>query len=101
VTAEPTGVDRERAVAIVRGAVDDGRIDLQEAERLLSTAHQARTRRELDDLVGTLAPQRPTRDGSDDRAVYLRAAVRIVLFATAAALLLMAVLHGIDPLDPH
>jgi hypothetical protein len=101
VTADPTGVDRERAVAMVRGAVNDGRIDLQSAGRLLSTTFRARTRRELDELVRTLAPQRPARDGSDDRAVYVRAAVRIALFAAAAALLLLAVLHGIDPLDPH
>jgi hypothetical protein len=101
VTADPTGVDRERAVAMVRGAVDDGRIDLQDAGRLLSTTFRARTRRELDELVSSLALQRPAREGSDGRAVYLRAAVRIALFAVAATLLLMAVLHGIDPLDPH
>jgi hypothetical protein len=93
--------DRERAAALVLGAVDDGRIDLQDAGRLLSSTYRARSRRELDALVGRLTLDRTAHPVTDDRATYLLAAVHIVFFAAAAAVMLIAVLHGINPLDPH
>jgi hypothetical protein len=43
-------------------------------------------------------------DGPGDRrrvAVAVCDALLITLFALAAAILLLAVLHGVDPLDPH
>ena len=94
----PSGDDQEQAAELVRCAVDDGRIGVRDAGGLLSTTYRARTRRELDDVVGLLT--RPSRDVSD-RAAYLRAAVHIVLFAAAAAVLLIAALHSIDPLSAH
>jgi hypothetical protein len=96
----PTNDDRERAVAVIRAAVDDGRLDLEEAGRRLSTAYRTPLRRHLDELMCDLAANR-SKSVATERGFYVRSAVHIVLLALTAGVLFIAVLHGIDPLDPH
>jgi hypothetical protein len=85
------------AATHVSDAVHDGRLDLEEAGRLLSATYRARSRRELDDLVHDLVAEQSEPTSSGDRAFYVWAAVRVTIFAATAAVLLFAVLHALSP----
>lgn len=85
------------AATHVSDAVHDGRLDLEEAGRLLSATYRARSRHELDDLVHDLVAEQPEPTSSEDRAFYVWAAVRVTIFAATAAVLLFAVLHALSP----
>jgi hypothetical protein len=85
------------AATHVSDAVHDGRLDLEEAGRLLSATYRARSWRELDDLVHDLVAGQAELTSSGDRAFYVWAAVRVTIFAATAAVLLFAVLHALSP----
>jgi hypothetical protein len=95
--APPSDDDLLRAAEYVRDAVDDGRLDLEEAGQRLSATYRARSRRDLDVLVYDLVPDGPERTTPEDRAFYVWAAVRVTIFAAIAAVLLFAVLYTINP----
>jgi len=96
--ARPTDNDRAHAATRVINALDAGRIDIEEAGRHLATTYRARSRDDLHELVRHLPPDRSR---AVERASSVRAAAPILFFAIIAAILLVVMLHGIDPLDTH
>ncbi|MCE3554073.1 DUF1707 domain-containing protein [Pseudonocardia sp. RS11V-5] len=92
-------VDRERAAARIRVALDDGVLTVQQAGQRLSEVYRARSRARLDRLTEDLDPPEPAADDRLDRATLLRAGLRVLFLAALAALLLTALLHGIGPID--
>lgn len=48
--------ERERAVTLLREAVSDGRLDVDELEERVQAAYRVRTRRELESLIDDVSP---------------------------------------------
>jgi len=100
--APATEEHRARVLEEITAAVDDGRLDVVEGGRRLSTAYRAATAGGLAALVADLheepdEPPTPDAPRQPDRAQYVWATALIVLCAVAAAVLLVLVLRGPSP----
>jgi len=98
-----TPADRERTIAEISAALDDGRIDLEDAGRRLSAVHRTRTASGLAALVADLAPEspptplaRPDAAAPDGRR-NLWAVAGFVVCAVLATVLLVLALRGLNP----
>ncbi|MFC5951802.1 hypothetical protein ACFQH9_26425 [Pseudonocardia lutea] len=92
-------VDRRRAAARIRDALDENVLGLEEAGRRLSEVLRAPSRARLDRLTRDLDPGDEPVDDGLDHATLLCAGLRILLFAALTALLLTVLMHGVEPMD--
>lgn len=99
--ANPSDGERDQVVGDIVHAVDEGLLDPGTVGGLLSSVYRATDRRDLRAIADSLTVDRSAARGRASRRERWWSVAYLVVFAVASAILVVAVLHGVSPTDPH